>query len=319
MDKFAIDPSTGVIRTTGPLDFERRRRHSLVVGTEESRLTGSRLANMTATIEVEVTDVNDVAPEFFQTPRANTIQVRNDVAPGQVIGLVRARDGDGSPEHSRVRYRLSESRSSDYATKYFAVDEDTGDITLTGDLKQELYEIYHLSVIAYDSGEPEPLTAEVTIVVHVLQVVTVAPGTGIGFVDTRHAVTLDENLQEGLVVYSVPLERNVDDDGRELSVECTVEKVTAGACLQRTCNIQDLFYLAITLSDGSGAVEGMFFGRISGDACQIVLMDRTQLDREVNSKLTLEIALKTLSAFANKRKSKASVSFRKIGLFVCSH
>ena len=129
VSKFAIHPSTGVIRTTAPLDFERRRRHSLVVGTEESRLAGTPsagLANLTATVEVEVTDVNDVAPEFFQTPRANTIQVRNDVAPGQVIGLVRARDGDGTPEHSRVRYGLSESRSSDYATKYFAVDEDTG-------------------------------------------------------------------------------------------------------------------------------------------------------------------------------------------------
>ena len=127
VDKFAINPSTGVIRTTVPLDFERRRRHSLVVGTEESRLAGAGPGlNLTATVEVKVTDVNDVAPKFFQTPRANTIQVRNDVAPGQVIGLVRARDGDGSPEHSRVRYGLSESRSSDYASKYFAIDEETG-------------------------------------------------------------------------------------------------------------------------------------------------------------------------------------------------
>ena len=63
------------------------------------------------------------------------------------------------------------------------------------------------------------------------------------------------------------------------------------------------------IADGTEPVEGMFFGRISGDSCQIVLMDRSQLDREVNSKLSLEIALKTLSAFANKRKSKATVSF----------
>ena len=48
------------------------------------------------------------------------------MAIGQEIGLVRARDGDGSPEFSHVRYALSESQSSDFATKYFAVDQETG-------------------------------------------------------------------------------------------------------------------------------------------------------------------------------------------------
>ena len=49
------------------------------------------------------------------------------MAIGQEIGLVRARDGDGSPEFSHVRYALSESQSSDFATKYFAVDQETGE------------------------------------------------------------------------------------------------------------------------------------------------------------------------------------------------
>ena len=75
----------------------------------------------------------------------------------------------------------------------------TGDISLIGDLKQELYEVYLLNIVAYD-GVPEVdddpgLTSDVTVVVQVLQVVTVAPGTGIGFISTKHSVSVDENSQ----------------------------------------------------------------------------------------------------------------------------
>ena len=75
----------------------------------------------------------------------------------------------------------------------------TGDISLIGDLKQELYEVYLLNIVAYD-GVPEVdddpgLTSDVTVVVQVLQVVTVAPGTGIGFISTKHSVSVDENAQ----------------------------------------------------------------------------------------------------------------------------
>ena len=61
---------------------------------------------------------------------------------------------------------------------------------------------------------------------------------------------------------------------------------------------------------GKKVLEGVFSGRISGDSCQIVLMDRAELDRELNERMEVKVDLKTLSAFANKRKSSAVVDVR---------
>ena len=40
LDKFAVHPETGVVRTLRGLDFERAQHHQLVVGTEEGRMLG---------------------------------------------------------------------------------------------------------------------------------------------------------------------------------------------------------------------------------------------------------------------------------------
>ena len=68
-----------------------------------------------------------------------------------------------------------------------------------------------------------------------------------------------------------------------------------------------LFILNVT---GKKVVEGVFSGRISSDTCQIVLMDRAELDRELNERMEVKVDLKTLSAFANKRKSTAVLEIR---------
>ena len=40
LDKFAVHPETGVVRTLRGLDFERSQHYQLVVGTEEGRMLG---------------------------------------------------------------------------------------------------------------------------------------------------------------------------------------------------------------------------------------------------------------------------------------
>ena len=41
LDKFAVDPDTGVVRTIRGLDFERAKHHELIIGTEEGRMLGN--------------------------------------------------------------------------------------------------------------------------------------------------------------------------------------------------------------------------------------------------------------------------------------
>ena len=68
--------------------------------------------------------------------------------------------------------------------------------------------------------------------------------------------------------------------------------------------------LFILIVAGKKVLEGGFSGRISGDSCQIVLMDRAELDRELNERMEVKVELRTLSAFANKRKSSAVLDVR---------
>ena len=95
---------------------------------------------------VAVTDLNDVPPMFTRTPRGNVIDVRNDAPVGEVVGTVTAADSDGTAPGNVVRYATTERGSSDRATKYFVVDEETGDITIADDLTKELYDEYRVSV-----------------------------------------------------------------------------------------------------------------------------------------------------------------------------
>ena len=95
---------------------------------------------------VSVTDLNDIPPMFTRTPRGNVIDVRNDAPVGEVVGTVTAADSDGTAPGNVVRYATAERGSSDRATKYFVVDEETGDITIADDLTKELYDEYRVSV-----------------------------------------------------------------------------------------------------------------------------------------------------------------------------
>ena len=94
---------------------------------------------------VAVSDLNDVPPMFTRTPRGNVIDVRNDAPVGEVVGTVAAADSDGTAPGNVVRYATTERGSSDRATKYFAVDGETGDISIADDLTQELYDEYRVS------------------------------------------------------------------------------------------------------------------------------------------------------------------------------
>ena len=121
-------------------NFQLQSKHLTVTLSSE----GSNNPSSTCTVVVSVTDLNDVPPMFTRTPRGNVIDVRNDAPVGEVVGTVAAADSDGTAPGNVVRYAATERGSSDRATKYFAVDEETGDISIADDLTQELYDEYRV-------------------------------------------------------------------------------------------------------------------------------------------------------------------------------
>lgn len=77
---FAVNPYTGEITTTKPLDYETARSHTFVVVAQDG---GSPVLNGTARVEVTLQNVNDNPPRFSQ-PVYNEY-VAEDAGRGELV------------------------------------------------------------------------------------------------------------------------------------------------------------------------------------------------------------------------------------------
>ncbi|OPJ88321.1 protocadherin alpha-5-like [Patagioenas fasciata monilis] len=96
-DLFNIDPKTGEIRLSGALDFEDVHLHELQI---EARDKGTPPLSGHCSVELEVLDVNDNAPEVWVT--SLSVPVPEDAAVGTVVALLSVSDRD-SGVNGRVR------------------------------------------------------------------------------------------------------------------------------------------------------------------------------------------------------------------------
>lgn len=163
-DLFRVDAATGQVYTQpqrGGLDYERERRHELIIGTLEN---AGDAAGDTVRVRVEVEDRNDVAPVFVSVPEAVT--VADDQPIGTVVAAMPAIDGDGTAPANVVRYEMV---GRGKALKYFQVDADTGAVRLRDELHKEADTEYQVDVRAFDLGEPS-LSAVATLPVYVRHV-----------------------------------------------------------------------------------------------------------------------------------------------------
>ncbi|KAJ8891564.1 hypothetical protein PR048_004092 [Dryococelus australis] len=101
---FAVDALSGVVRTSGVLDFERRQVHSLTVRAAD---LGSPPLFTEAALVVEVVDV----AENFHTPAFHDFVVTASVPENQPVGTlvttVQAMDADTAEDDSRVGYFIT--------------------------------------------------------------------------------------------------------------------------------------------------------------------------------------------------------------------
>ncbi|KAM7143822.1 LOW QUALITY PROTEIN: protocadherin alpha-10-like [Molossus nigricans] len=144
------------------LDRERVSNYELVVTARDGG-SPSRLA--TASLSVEVADVNDNAPTFQQPEY--TVFVKENNPPGCHIFTVSARDLDAQ-ENALVSYSLVERRVGERAlSSYVSVHAESGKVYALQPLDHEELELLQFQVSARDAGVP-PLGSNVTLQVFVL-------------------------------------------------------------------------------------------------------------------------------------------------------
>ncbi|XP_037003617.2 protocadherin alpha-7-like [Artibeus jamaicensis] len=161
------------------LDRESVSDYAVVVTARDG---GSPSLSATASVSVEVADVNDNAPTFAQPEY--TVFVKENNPPGCHIFTVSARDLDAQ-ENALVSYSLVERRVGERAlSSYVSVHAEGGKVFALQPLDHEELELLQLQVSARDAGVP-PLGSNVTLQVFVLDEndhapALLPPGAGIG-------------------------------------------------------------------------------------------------------------------------------------------
>ncbi|XP_077922463.1 protocadherin alpha-3-like [Halichoerus grypus] len=144
------------------LDRESVADYELVVTARDG---GSPSLSTTASMYVEVADVNDNAPAFAQPEY--TVFVKENNPPGCHIFTVSARDADAQ-ENALVSYSLVERRVGERAlSSYVSVHAESGKVYALQPLDHEELELLQFQVSARDAGVP-PLGSNVTLQVFVL-------------------------------------------------------------------------------------------------------------------------------------------------------
>ncbi|XP_054259476.1 protein dachsous-like [Macrosteles quadrilineatus] len=176
---FSIDPGSGAIRTSSPLDHEA---HTFVLITVQAATEQSPAAY--TQVKIVIDDVNDNGPEFDST--TVRLSVPENAQVGVPLYAAQARDSDSS-RNGLVRYRLVSASSGD--ARLFAIEPRLGHLTLARQLDYETAQRHSLVVSATDAGEP-PLTANLTVLLEVQDVNDNPPV----FERTEYVVTVSESL-----------------------------------------------------------------------------------------------------------------------------
>ncbi|CAO2593781.1 Protocadherin alpha-C2 [Lemmus lemmus] len=151
------------------LDRETTPDYKVVVTARDG---GSPSLWATASVSVEVADVNDNAPTFAQPEY--TVFVKENNPPGAHIFTVSAMDAD-QKENAEVTYSLLDREIQGLpVTSYVSINSASGSLYAVNSFDYEKFREFFVTVEAQDKGRP-PLSSTVTANVYVVDVNDHAP------------------------------------------------------------------------------------------------------------------------------------------------
>nr|XP_056718815.1 protocadherin beta-16-like isoform X2 [Euleptes europaea] len=143
--------------TQQSLDREKASEYNITITATDRgspRLTSTRIIN------VQISDVNDNAPEFDKS--SYEMQLSENNIPGLLIGMVQAKDLD-TEQNAKVTYSLLPGKISDQpVSSYVSINSETGNLYAIRSLDYEQIKDFQVTVRAVDSGSP-PLSSQVMV------------------------------------------------------------------------------------------------------------------------------------------------------------
>ncbi|XP_035265766.1 protocadherin gamma-A11-like isoform X47 [Anguilla anguilla] len=195
MKLFSLDPHSGQIMVTGPIDFEEESTYELRIQAKD----GSGLASL-AKVIIEIADVNDNTPMIFLKSLNNPIP--ESALPGTEVGIINIQDKD-----SGTNQQLRCSIQQNVPFKLIPSIKNYYSLVTTGELDREVVSEYNITITAIDEGSP-PLSSSKVVQLSVSDVNDNAPL----FDEQSYNAYVSENNKPGFSVISV---RASDPDWRQ--------------------------------------------------------------------------------------------------------
>ncbi|XP_028277980.1 protocadherin Fat 3 [Parambassis ranga] len=152
---FDINPLTGVIMTTRQLTRISQDFMEMEVV--------DNISTQRARVQITIVDANDNSPVFSK--QSYDIAINESLPVGSIVLVVSAVDGDKG-ENGYVTHTISGEQSLP-----FTIDQDTGELRLTGDIDFESSDdIYAFAVRASDWGSPYRRESEVNVTIRVINI-----------------------------------------------------------------------------------------------------------------------------------------------------
>ena len=238
----SVDPATGELSLRRSLDYEQDHTHVTLVSAHDA---GPASITAYARVVVHVTDINDHAPDIRVHATGNgyddvisnngecDAEVVENQLPGTFVAQISVVDVD-SGDNGRTECSLdftadtSSDRSSDIEFSLHRVHATMFTVSTAAVLDRELVELYRMSVVCVDGGEPaldarSPLTVRVADsndnapvfgVVHYS--VSIREDATVGTLVLRVKATDKDQRQNGEVRYHIRSSNNDDDAVRML-------------------------------------------------------------------------------------------------------
>uniref|UniRef100_A0AAQ5Z5U7 FAT atypical cadherin 1a n=1 Tax=Amphiprion ocellaris TaxID=80972 RepID=A0AAQ5Z5U7_AMPOC len=182
---FSVDPRTGDIFVIEPLDYEVSHEYYITI---EATDGGSPPLSDMATVNINLTDVNDNRPVFSQD--IYTTVISEDTELGKTVMAVMAEDIDG-PSYNHVRYSIVDGNQG----SPFTIDPVRGELKVARQLDRERTSGYTLTVVASDNGVPS-LSSSTVINVDISDVNDNPPL----FSQANYSLIIQENRPKGTSV-----------------------------------------------------------------------------------------------------------------------
>ncbi|XP_069388118.1 protocadherin alpha-3-like isoform X23 [Paralichthys olivaceus] len=203
MDLFSIDPITGEIQVTGPIDFEKSKSYEIDIQASDK---GPAPLTTDKSVTITVVDVNDNAPEIEVTSFSNSI--KEDSKIGTTVALISVGDLD-----SGINGKIICSIKDDVPfTLSPSLQENMFAVVTRSQLDREVISQYDVTITAKDTGEPSFLT-EKTISVVVSDVNDNSPE----FSSSPYSFYITENNSPAASVFSVKASDRDEDNNALVS------------------------------------------------------------------------------------------------------